>query len=438
VRSKFEMTTERTFDRLLPLVLLVAAVALISGGPGSMTGDSPHYLAASDSISRDRDLDLTNQYEPGSDYLFAPDQASGHAVPGRDGKLFPFHPLGLSLLYAPIVGPVQALVRRVPEPVLTMLRWDRARAGRDLLSLTMACLWIACALMTRELALRLGVERRQATVVVAVAFLTPPLLNHSILIFSEIPAAALTLAFVLLMLGQRRLSWLPFVPLALLPWFHLRYSVIALAGFAWWLASAWTSSESPRRSLWIGSGVALGSVFVLCAANWAMFETWSLFGHYQDKATELALDGVLYRAARIAVDPHRGILVLAPFYLLAISGGRQAAHVDRGYSLFVAAMAASTFLLASANQLWWGGYSPPARFLVPILPLLVPMLSFGIDQLRRRRMVWLAGVLFAWSLFLSVLLVSNPINIWSEPETDRGVMARVLGLFGSDPPATSP
>jgi len=431
------LLSERTLDLLLVFVMLATAVALISGGPASMAGDSPHYLAASDSIGRDWDLDLTNQYGPESEYIFAPVQRSGHVVIGRNGRHFPFHPLGLSILYAPVLAPVQALVRSVPEPVLTMLRWDRTRAGRDLLSLTMACLWICCALMTRRLALKLGADRWHATWVVTLAFLTPPLLNHSILIFSEIPAAALTLVFVLLMLGRRRDSWMPFAPLALLPWFHLRYSVIAFAGFLWWLGREKGSTNQSRSSLLLGGGVALGSVLVLCAANWAMFETWSLFGHYQDKVT-LSLAGAHLRAVRIMFDPHRGVLILAPFYLLALAGLRHAARVDRGYALFVVLAATSTLLLASGNRMWWAGYSPPARFLVPILPLLIPMLIFGIEQLRHRRLGWLASVAFAWSLLLSVLLVSRPIDIWSEPETNRGVMARVLDVLRGERPPMAP
>ena len=418
--------------RFLPLLLMVAAVALVSGGPASMAGDSPHYLAVSDSLFRDWDLDLSNQYAPGGPYLFVPDDVERHAVTGRGGRYYPFHPLGLSLLYAPVVVPVQAFVQQIPEPILAKLKWDRFRAARDLLSMTMAFLWTACAMMTREVAMQLGVARRRATWLVALVFLSPPLLNHAILIFTEIPATLLVLSFVLLMLSPRRSSWWPFLPLAALPWFHLRYSVIAASGFVWWVVRAKTANDSTRRDFLLGGALALASLAAICTASWLMFETWNPFGHYQGGITEVTFGSIQNRLIRVLVDPHRGILVIAPFYLLALGGICDVMRTNRSFALFTIAVLLATYLLASANRMWWGGYSPPARFLVPVLPLLVPLLSLGIDQLQRRRLMWMALGVFAWSIALAVLLLSSPIDVWSEPVNGRGVMARVMDLIVPD------
>ena len=75
------------------------------------------------------------------------------------------------------------------------------------------------------------------------------------------------------------------------------------------------------------------------------------------------------------------------FYLLAgvmIIGGilvitrKNAVHSALALIVTVGAFVAST----TRMYMWWGGSSAPARFLVPILPLLAPMIAVAFEGLR--------------------------------------------------------
>ncbi len=181
--------------------LLVIAVLLISRGPGSMSGDAPHYLAVSHSLVHDFDLDLANQYEPGTNFLFRTTPGE-HARLGRGDRLYPFHSIGLSVLMAPAFLVAEQIELRLPESVLAVVNWDPYLANRDLLSVAMIALYIATAVFTfraaRSIFEGIGADgaAKVAPAVTFMAFATPPLLSMSILVFTEVPAAFLCAWFL--------------------------------------------------------------------------------------------------------------------------------------------------------------------------------------------------------------------------------------------------
>jgi hypothetical protein len=84
--------------------------------------------------------------------------------------------------------------------------------------------------------------------------------------------------------------------------------------------------------------------------------------------------------------------------------------------------------------MWWGGTSAPARFLVPILPCLAPMLALAIEEIRSRT----ARTAFAAALALSVLVaavgVGWPARLFLYSDS-RGY-ARLLDAIQSGAPLT--
>ena len=58
--------------------------------------------------------------------------------------------------------------------------------------------------------------------------------------------------------------------------------------------------------------------------------------------------------------------------------------------------------------MWWGGYSVPARFLVPALPLVAPMIAVALGRLRSSTGIGVTGVLLAASLCSLATLLLHP------------------------------
>ncbi|RHX92563.1 hypothetical protein [Leptospira stimsonii] len=64
-----------------------------------ITGDEPHYLIISESILRDSDVDLKNNYEEDAitKQILGPTDVENHTIP-KNGKLYSVHPIGTSWL----------------------------------------------------------------------------------------------------------------------------------------------------------------------------------------------------------------------------------------------------------------------------------------------------------------------------------------------------
>src|SRR5258706_5662614 len=90
----------------LPITLLVLAIYLAlvpwTGQVWPRTGDEPHYLVAADSLVRDGDFDLRNNYVPGVYLDWYPSPNLNPQVKQRvDGAPFLIHTYGLAILIAP-------------------------------------------------------------------------------------------------------------------------------------------------------------------------------------------------------------------------------------------------------------------------------------------------------------------------------------------------
>ena len=69
---------------------------------------------------------------------------------------------------------------------------------------------------------------------------------------------------------------------------------------------------------------------------------------------------------------------------------------------------------------WTGGWSPPARLLLPIVPLLAVGVAAGIQLVPR---VLLVGVV-ALQVFVSAYFWQNPKNLWNDGDGVAAACAR--------------
>src|SRR4029450_10224494 len=70
---------------------------------------------------------------------------------------------------------------------------------------------------------------------------------------------------------------------------------------------------------------------------------------------------------------------------------------------------AAAFVLSSARfYVWWGGWSAPARYLVPVLPLVAPAMALVLAHVQRSWARHLIGALFLYSLIVSLVAAFVP------------------------------
>lgn len=400
--------SKREWQIFVGLVLL--ATVIVSRGSHAMQGDAPYYLAVSHSIAHDFDLDLRNQYRPNGDYLFQESVGGELARFGSEGRLYPSNGIGFSAAMVPVFLAAETLATLIPQSVLESARWNRERCARDLISFVLSLLFAWVAILTLRVAKVVCGRDTGIDVPVVLAFVTPPMLFMSILAFTEVPAAFLCIWFLIEQMRPTRRMWITVLPLALLPWLHMRYIVVSVAGLVWVL-NGYGRRDRGLRPVTSALVLPLASLALLAGSTWWMFGTvvpqrppdgiWGMSAFW--------LSGV----PGLLLDRDFGLLWVAPFWALALVGvprlrRSRPDHVRFGVRVFL-----GTWLLAG---LFEGprGFGPPGRALVPVLPALVPLWSEGFSILSENRWRWLMYASVGWALWVSVALVERPARMWAE------------------------
>jgi hypothetical protein len=357
----------------LPLAFAVLVTAAgrshVQVGP---EGDEPHYLMVADSLLRDFDLALERDYAEGRYAAFHDAPLAPHyRVRGTGGAIYSLHAVGLSVLILPA--------------------W--ALAGYAGVTVFMALLAAFVAREVREWVRELTSREALAEAAGWLAVLTPPLVHYAGLVFTEVPAAlALSLGLRLARrdgLGTRE-SLIVGCAAAAMPWLNVRYAPLAavVAAHALW--------RHPRVRALVA---VLGSCAVSAAA--LLIYHQSLYGFWDPRRVygrrpEFAIATLVEGLPGLLLDQEFGLLVYAPVLVLALPGFVLLYRRDRRFALAAFAAALAVVLTAGTWHMWRGGWNPPARFLVPLAPLLWVAVALVWDK---RGLTAGAALLVGWTLW---------------------------------------
>ena len=352
-------------------------------------GDEPHYLVLTHSLLVDRDLRIENNHR-NHDYLnFHPGELPmDYVARGRDDVIYSIHSSGLPALLLPayaVAGHWGALA------MVGLMAALAALAIFDLASLLASP---PIALLTWA----------------AVAF-TIPFGLQGWSIFPE-TAAAVLMAWVALWVwrdGPDRL-W-PWIwrgaALGLLPWLHMKFSLLLFVSGLWLAIRLWPRVRlvvAFLAPIAVSALLWLGSFYVM----YGDFNPTVAYGYSQ--GAELAWLNIPRGLLGLAFDQEYGLLPYSPIFAVSLLGAWvMTRHQDtRGY--LVGVLLVITPFLASTTQyyMWWGGWSVPARFVVPILPLLAPMIAIAIRDVRGSAARGGIALALAFSLLSFVVVVVRP------------------------------
>lgn len=336
------------------LVLALFAWAVFPLGP---SGDEPHYLLIATSILEDGDLDLANDYTDERYLTFYPGPLTPrHVVHNRRGQEHSFHGHGVALLALPgfALGGVVG-----------------ARTVLLLVSVFgIAWVWSAARLLSSSSA---------ATAALAALVCSTPFLAQSSAIYPDGPGAAIVSLALLTAVrlergGAPRGSALAATGAALsaLPWLHVRFAILAAAfGFA----IVWLLRRREDRVSHIAVFLAVPTIsfVLLMASTWVMFDTLDPTAAFHQKAIG-SLSNAPVGLLGLLADHEYGLLVYAPAFALTL-GGLYPLWRQTPVTMLAGLAALGMTLLTGASYVWWGGTTSPARFLVPVLPVLVLALA---------------------------------------------------------------
>jgi hypothetical protein len=396
-------------------LILYAALGVLNArvvGPG---GDEPHYLIISQSLLADGDLKIENNHQRREFRAFwGGELRPDYMKRGIDGEIYSIHAPGLPIVLLPVYA--------IAGYIGTVLA----------LSLMAALTAVAVFDIAAALA---GVTTAFATW--AAVCLTVPFVPHSWLIFPEMPGAlvvAWSALWILLPPDASLRRWIcRGAAVAVLPWLHTKF-VIFLAVMG--AAAAWRVRARPRALICF-----LGPIVLSVAAWFAFFYVY--YGSFNPEAPYGDYPAINVLARNIPrgllglmFDQKFGLLFYSPVYLFAVAGAwlmlRRADTRFLGAVLVlaIAAHVGSTTRL----YMWWGGTSAPARFLVPILPCLAPMVALAAAGPRGKDGRALFGMLLLVSLLIAAIGVAVPDRLFLFSDS-RGY-SRLLETIQSGAPLT--
>ena len=408
-------------DRVLLATALFAFIwTLTTHGKFSNTGDEPSYLMIARSLVRDHDVDLENNYAAADSLT----PSTGHVRRALDGTLQSEHDIGLPILLAPVYAIAERLTAATPPSILLRFRMPSDLLEYSVVSLTL--LAAVCVAMTwLAAALSHVTSHGRALAIAALVAVSPPILTQSFLIFPETVALVVMCGVAWWLLAPRPAMWTTWVlaaALGYLPWCHRKYSPLVLACI---VIMVWRRNDDVRT--W-STGVRAGLVLLVtvphAAFYWWTWRTWGDIGGPQmlDRVP-FALTGVPKGFVGILMDRQYGLVADAPIYLAVFAFWALATRPTRAWLWIVA----SLVLPMSAYTDWSAGFSPPARYIVPILPFCAVALA---ESLRRGPMRIAVAGLAAVQVVFTVFAWHHPRSLW--PWIDgHNPLLRDLGVPGS-------
>lgn len=386
-RLRRVMTTPR---EAIACATVLAAMAFATGAwvvlPRLPAGDEPHYLVIAQSLVKDHDLQIENNHRQGDYYdYFAADLRPHSVVRGVNGQMYSIHAPGLPMLIAPAFaalgyhGVVAMLV--VVAALATGLAW-----------------FVAWRVTAQAVAAWFG----WATVT-----LSAPFFFHAFAVYPDGVGAAIVLIGILPLVDERAREWRALLligaALAILPWLHTRFAILAAALT---LVIVARIATAPGAS---GRVAAFFAVPILSGAAWFMFFA-TVYGVLNPAApyggvSQLDLGAVRFGVTGLILDHQFGLLPNAPVYVCALAGlGVMMRGDKRRLAVELLAVAVPYFLAVAAFPMWWGGFSAPARFLVPLtMVFAIPSaVWFATRRTETARTLGLGAVLLSASVVAAI------------------------------------
>ena len=394
--------SDRAIGRLLGLVTLATMLALL---PYERTvqptrSDEPHYLLIMESLVRDHDLDLRNDYDAAdyADYYLGrlPDR---HVIISGESEL-PIHDLGL-----PLLGAVPfAIARRTGVLVLMCL-------------IGAAIAWRGFTLLRT-----LGFSRDAALLSAAAVALLHPLFTYSTQIYPDLPAALAVLLVAELLARPPSAVRLAAASalLGVLPWLTIRgwFPVAGMGLVVAFLAlRPLARGVTPERLLRVAAAAVPFAALVLSLA----LLDQRLFGIPVPNAGYYLIRGqqtVLAFTPQIGVpglflDRTFGLLSRVPVYALAFFGAvplLRHARATRSAALVALFLGWLAYLLYIGDiAYWWADGSPSSRYQLATIAFPLAALAAGVERLRGDgpRLIVLTAAAWSAAVTATFALVPN-------------------------------
>ena len=383
---------------LLAAIVYALTIGAMSYAP--IDGDEPFYLLVTESIARDFDLRLTNQYQ----------ELESSETGRADLK--------------PQFGDPPGYSRH--EPFLSVLMVPGyALAGLHGAIATIALFGVLLVRSTIRWMEDEGVSDIASRAVFPFFAFAPPVLFYATRIWPEVPAAFCFVEVLRGMRNERAKRWVP--ALLALVLLKLRFVLVGIGclGVRWLghrLGIA--RSAAPPRTKAAASAAALLYLAVPFAVIWAITGSVTNVHSWREIIPSFTHARGFFG---LIADGMSGIVFQAPFYLIGLFAITRWRSMPRGFRMGVLASLLYLFYLLPRPE-WFGGWSPPLRYIV----FLMPVLALGAAAVWERVSRGAIAIIAVWTAGLVIHGLTYPWRLFHEANGENAIGEWLSRLHQSD------
>lgn len=383
------------------LILSILGVSLFARiyANQPLEGDQPHYVIMANSLNRQGDLNLKDDYDKKLyRSLLRIEDIDAHInfglVDSKSEKWYSIHSPGLGIIIAPILK----------------------AAGLKGVLVFMILIGATLCMLVYYWSWRLTKSRRASLLASGTLVLSVMYLNLVGYIFVDIPIAVILLALLIgLQITQDKPNqWMYAIIGALAAinvWVHVKTglmmgTVILLALYQIY------SSGRPSRQKAVNAAsllIPFGIIFLLlCYQVHRWFGVWLPNQIYKGNDQMFQLSPITSISA-IFFDSFKGIFTPNPAFLLIFSGIPIWWRLHKNSLIWVAAVTLPSFLIQSTFNDWAGGWSPAGRYQIELIPLYVPAIAFTLIYMRSRLSRAVQVLLIGANVLLALTYIAKRI-----------------------------
>jgi hypothetical protein len=416
-RKQVDKPVARSERQLLAILLTVGfllfAIAIrLRTQHGGPAGDEPAYLVISQTLQKYHSVDVMKDYLNGDYRSFAPGHLDPHVVVAPNGRLESLHSLGGPLLW-----------------LIPFMFWGRLGA--------LGFIAVVSLLIVGNLYYFLrerGIEVPYAFGVTLLLTIGSPIYIYASMAFIE-PIGALLILYAMRVLLSPRLSTTRLatasIGLAYMPWVHPRFLLFTLTIGALLLYRIYRENgrSTLRPYLWlvIPTAISLGATEVYNLVWWGTLDPVSSMssanaGPFQVSPITGGL-GVLF-------DRQVGLITNFPIFVFLLPGLLLSMNRSRLRLQAVLLVVMLPYLLLICTfSAWWAGYSPSARYVMVVLPLMSFYLAAALQRLNSAVATCAAVVLAIAAYALALTSDIMPNDRFAAPGAHNVPMDHLSRLF---------
>lgn len=371
------------------LFCLTALLYVTLGAPAS--GDEPHYLVISQTLLKYHSLNVMADYTHGDYRSFYPIPLDPHITINARRQVMPLHSIG---------GPVLWLI-----PFLL--------GGRLGVVEFMALITALIVLAIYQFLRTMGISARVAFLVSLGYAIASPLYIYSYRSFIE-PLGSLICIYVLWQFFTTQLSrsalLISSTLLGLLPWIHTRFVLLEIPLFLVLLFRIYQKQRlrGYKEYLYYLLPIVLLSLSleIYSYVAWGTLNPAANQINGNSKPFEVSpfvgLLGVFF-------DQKHGLLLSFPIGIFGLAGILLSAKRKYlAYHLLLLILAVPYIVAFTSFRHWGGGWSPPARFILVLLPLCSFYIAYALEHTHTLFTRLLFPAALCWGFIFNILVMLPP------------------------------